>query len=478
MADAFVREGFSVIPWNDGEDTDESSGTKASILIINTCTVTSKSEQKARRLIRKALKDNSVSAIIVTGCYAQVEQEALEAISSEYENRSFQKRLFIIPGERKARILDLPRYLHASFGDISPESSDLASLIGSWARMDSEGIPSADDTSFCFIPGDFSFHSRAFLKIQDGCNNHCAYCRVHIARGKSRSLGASRALSELKTLENKGYEEAVLTGVNISQYCGSGASSAFMNLAELLEYLLAGTQRIRLRLSSIEPELFSPEFIRAVSHDRIRPHFHISLQSGSRTVLARMKRLYTPIEAEESIRLLRSSKIDPFIGCDIITGFPGESSEEFEETYNFCQRAAFSGIHAFPFSRRPGTEAWNMKNPVPEREAGQRAGKLTELARSNRRDYICRWIGKEVEGIAIENRGKLRGFVPVISANYLRLRASWGAEIPPEPGSLLRCRILGAISALQNRDLEQNSVPEQTPVSSDSRFDAEAEIIL
>jgi threonylcarbamoyladenosine tRNA methylthiotransferase MtaB len=435
------------------------AATAPSILIINTCTVTSKSEQKARRIIRKSLRENPDLVLIVTGCYAQLEAEALESLGD--------KRLFVIPGDQKSRILELPRFLAVSVG-----ASSLCELVSAWVNG-TEFTGSAADTSFSFKPGGFFFHSRSFLKIQDGCNNHCSFCRTRIARGKTRSLEASVVLENLCSLEEKGYEEAVLTGVNISQYSGKNGNG-ILNLAELLEYLLSETKKIRIRLSSIEPEpvLFSPAFIKAVSHKRIRPHFHLSLQSASNAILKRMNRLYSPEEALECITQLRYAKVDPFLGCDIITGFPGENSGEFDKTFDFCQKVGFAGIHAFPFSRRPGTEAWDFEDHITEEEAGIRAAKLIELARAQRQDYVGRWVGREVEAVAIEDALRddlaeqpgysLKNYAPALSENYLKLLIHKNGH-KPKAGAAYLCRIVKP--CIEN----QKSLFRQ--------FDAEAEII-
>jgi threonylcarbamoyladenosine tRNA methylthiotransferase MtaB len=450
IADAFRKEGFplvrEIVPAESA--TAESA---ESILIVNTCTVTSKSEQKARRIIRKALRENPELILILTGCYAQLEANALESLGPK-------ERLFVIPGNRKDQLLELPLFLVAS-GLSETNSINLRELVSAWVNDKGQSSPELiGDPSFIYRPGNFSFHSRSFLKIQDGCDNHCTYCRTRIARGKSRSLDAFGVLETLRSLEERGYEEAVLTGVNISQYSGKSKDGLF-NLAELLEYLVSETKKIRIRLSSIEPEpvFFSPAFIKAVSHNRIRPHFHLSLQSASSVILKRMNRSYTPEEALECIALLKSAKGDPFLGCDIITGFPGETSAEFDKTFNFCKEAGFAGIHAFPFSRRPDTEAWNFKDRVTEKEAGIRAEKLIELAQMQRREYASRWIGREVEAIAEEE--------VFLSENYLKLYVSDKEGYKPKVGKAYRCRVLG-----------KPGNKSEALVS--HRFDAEAEIIL
>jgi threonylcarbamoyladenosine tRNA methylthiotransferase MtaB len=330
-----------------------------------------------------------------------------------------------------------------------------------------DGLPSCsavdgrDKASFRFRPSGFSFHSRAFLKIQDGCDKRCAYCRVSIARGKSRSLEAADALAALRDLEAKGFAEAVLTGVNLNQY--KSALPGVVDLPGLLEYLLEGTERIRIRLSSIEPGVFSSRFIRAVSHERVRPHFHLSLQSGSDAILRRMGRVYRAGEAMEGIEQLRTAKDDPFLACDIIAGFPGETAGEFEKTWEFCSRAGFAWIHAFPFSPRPGTPAWNFQDPVPEREAGQRTGRLGLLARRFRKEYVNRWTGREIELIVEADRGKTPGFIAGLTDNYLRLFVPVEKKTSLPPGSLWRCRI---------RPGREGENPDTR------RFDAAADLIL
>jgi threonylcarbamoyladenosine tRNA methylthiotransferase MtaB len=454
IAWAFKKAAFSLLPWNETFRPGDFPG-GPDILIINTCTVTSHSEQKARRVIRKALRDFPHSCLLVTGCYAQVDAAALEKLEGERGIPAGPgKRLFVIPGGFKEAVLDLPRFLA---GEKPPDRGppgafqrELGARIESWAAgLSGESRPGASgagdgtqgEGSFRFSPGGFSFHSRAFLKVQDGCDNRCTYCRVSVARGKSRSLGAPEALAALRDLEANGFGEAVLTGVNLNQY--KSALPGTGDLPGLLEYLLEGTERIRIRLSSIEPGVFSPRFIRAVSHKRVRPHFHLSLQSGSDAVLRRMGRAYRAGEAMEGIEQLRQVKEDPFLACDIIAGFPGESAEEFEKTWEFCRRAGFAWIHAFPYSPRPGTAAWDFQNPVSEREAGQRAGRLGALARRSRKEYANRWMGREIELVAEAHREKEKtpGFIPGITDNYLRLFVPLEGKAPPPPGSLLMCRV-------------------------------------
>jgi threonylcarbamoyladenosine tRNA methylthiotransferase MtaB len=424
---AFTGAGFTLVPWEKGG---------ADIFLVNTCTVTSKAEQKARRIIRKILKENPEACVVVTGCYAQVEAEAVAGLADRGKGESVHhRRFFVIPGDHKSFLLDLPQFITA------PENAaeTPALVLERWTRT--LGI-SAPQDRFHFNPAVFSGHSRAFLKIQDGCDNCCSYCRVTLARGPSVSLEAVQVLSRLRSLEAAGFGEAVLTGINICQY-RDGA----MGLSGLLEYLLRETHTIALRVSSVEPEHITRDLVKVLGNPRIRPHFHLAIQSGSPLILKKMRRIYSPESVEEGVALLRAVKEDPFFACDIITGFPGETGGEFERTYELCRRIGFSWIHIFPYSPRPGTEAYCFKGLVSEQESAFRAKVLLDLAHQGRRNYIRRWSGKKVDAII---EGKTNGkrddtkrfpYTAALSDNYLRLLLPSG-ELPPlPPGTVIPCRI-------------------------------------
>jgi threonylcarbamoyladenosine tRNA methylthiotransferase MtaB len=470
IADAFGKAGFNIVPWE--------SRSRRDILVFNTCTVTSKAEQKARRVIRCALRE-SAAAVIVTGCYAQLGAEKIAALEGEVlRPAGVPGRLFVIPGGAKDSILDLPFFL----AGLSPGEGEhgrgdsgglcLAGGIRRWFetwRTDAGPagepgsppavgpVPAAGPAlsgAFRFTADEFSFHSRAFLKIQDGCDRRCAYCRVPLARGKSQSLDSTEVLARLAALESRKQAEAVLTGVNIAQY---RCPATGRNLGELLCFLLKHTSSIALRLSSIEvePGFFNPAFLDAVSSSRVRPHFHLSVQSGSAAVLDAMGRPYSPRDIRESAALLRNVKGDPFLGCDIITGFPGESPEDFEKTRGLCGDIGFAWIHGFPYSPRPGTTAYVLGNRVSEAESGKRLKTLMEISRNGRKAYVRRWIGKTVDAVA---ETKKFPFLNVLTDNYLRLCIPEGTVNPsgrgnlrsggfreetaaPVPGSALKCRI-------------------------------------
>jgi threonylcarbamoyladenosine tRNA methylthiotransferase MtaB len=216
-----------------------------------------------------------------------------------------------------------------------------------------------------------------------------------------------------------------------------------MDLPELLEFLLKGTRAIRLRLSSIEPEpaLFSEVFLRVLEDTRIRPHFHLSLQSGSAAILAKMGRPYSPDEIEKIVGMLRRLRRDPFLACDIIAAFPGETECEFRKTYALMEKLSFAWIHAFPYSRRPGTSAFDFPANVSGKDTARRVELLTNLAHKGRREYIQRWKGNEVEAVVEAGENLPRGMVQALTENYLKVRVNYRDEKAPAPGSLIRCRI-------------------------------------
>jgi threonylcarbamoyladenosine tRNA methylthiotransferase MtaB len=370
VADAFSGAGAAIRPFDEAAD----------LYVINTCTVTSKAEQKARRVMRQALAANPDAVVLVTGCYAQMDPEGLALV---------QPRTIVVPGEEKAALLSLAAWLQENWQG----HGDLLNAVAEWRQTlePAAGGLSRPDP-FAYHPLTFAFHSRPSLKIQDGCDNRCAYCRVCLARGPSVSLPAERLLERVRELERSGKAEVVLTGINLAQY-RDGA----LRFPGLLSYLTANTERIRFRISSWEPEHVDADFLEAFAHPRVQPHVHLSVQSGSSAVLRRMARPYTAERVLEAIAALRAAKADPFIASDLIAGFPGETDAEFAETLDFCARADFAWIHAFPFSARPGTRAWDMRPRVPERVAGERVAALSAIARAGKARYIARWIGAPIE---------------------------------------------------------------------------------
>ena len=404
LASAFRSRGFSLV----------AGSAAAEVYLVNTCTVTGRSEQKARAFIRRLARERPEALLIVTGCYAELASGALAELG---------KNVVVVSQADKSRLVDLPAGLLAD----GPEA--VSALRRGTDRPD----------PFRFQVDRFSFHSRAFLKIQDGCDHRCAYCRVPLARGVSVSLASGTVLERARRLEAAGYRELVLTGVNISSYRSAGGV-----LSDLLAVLLAGTERARLRLSSLEPEAVEPGLAEVLSHPRICAHFHLPVQSGSDRVLQAMRRRYQADQVLRAAELLRGAQEAPFLAADLITGFPGESAEDFQATCELAERAGFAKLHVFPFSPRPGTAAAAMPGRVPERTRDERARALTALSEKLAERYRREWLGREVEAV-LEKRGAGGAWLG-LSGNYLRLAVQGvppGGESPAAPGKLVRVRIEG-----------------------------------
>ncbi|MDA3810286.1 MAG: tRNA (N(6)-L-threonylcarbamoyladenosine(37)-C(2))-methylthiotransferase MtaB [Spirochaetaceae bacterium] len=410
LISAFNEQGVSIV----SHDND------ADIYVVNTCTVTSKSEQKARRMIRKFSRDNQSSLVIATGCYVQMEEEEVLSLGDNVVTVSL---------DDKDTILDLAAFI----GSYNFSLNELKSRTILWLQENLTSSKGEDSARFRYSPADFNFHSRAFLKIQDGCDNTCAYCRVTIARGDSVSLEADEILKRLNDLSQKGYREVVLTGVNIDSY-----QSGNFNLALLLQLILDKTEGFRIRLSSLEPDTLTKEMCEVLAHERICPHFHLSVQSGSNRILKLMKRNYTSETIRTAVKQLRSIKDDPFIAADIIAGFPGETEEDLSDSMKIITELNFARAHVFPFSPRPGTEAYHMTPKVPERDTAIRAAKLRDASKKSYLAYVNRSIGKEVK-ILLEHRDE-KGIWFGFSETYIRFAVT-GLGSDGTTGEIVLCRI-------------------------------------
>jgi threonylcarbamoyladenosine tRNA methylthiotransferase MtaB len=420
VADAFSQAGAIIRPF----------GEEADLYIVNTCTVTGKAEQKARRVMRQALLQNPRALVLVTGCYAQMDPEGLALVHP---------RTVVLPGDEKSALLLLADWLQDNWQG----HGDLQDAVLEW-KSGLAGTTATPDTAvldrFAYHPKTFAFHSRPSIKIEDGCNNRCAYCRVCLARGPAISLPHDRVLVRVLELERAGKAEVVLTGINLAQY-----RDGTMRFPNLLSYILGHTEKIRFRISSYEPELIDEAFLRAFADPRVQPHVHLAVQSGSSAVLRRMARPYAAERIAEAVTALRKTRDNPFIAADMIAGFPGETDAEFQETLSLCRDLDFAWIHPFPFSARPGTKAFDMRPKVPERVAGERVAALSELARTGKARYVERTIGKIV-GVILENGCNLElaeevhlmnenpGFDPAFprgrqgtSSNYLKV---WIEDVP------------------------------------------------
>lgn len=340
------------------------------LCIVNTCTVTAKAEQKARRIIRLLLEKYPLAPVIVTGCYAQLDGPFIEQMEVS--------RIVILSGNKKELLSDLAEELKSC----KPLSKDELRLFIQ-KKSDAK-----KENAFSLYTPVFEKHSRASIKIQDGCNNACTFCRIHLARGKSVSLEPEEVLHRVLELEDRGTGEVVFTGVNLSQYSAQYADGKKIDFTQLLEYLLSNTSKIKFRISSFYPQHITERLCNFLADPRIQPSFHLSVQSGSDEILKKMARPYRADDVINAVELLRRAKNNPFIGCDMIAGFPGESEEDFILTTELCKKVSFSWIHAFPFSPRPGTPAFNMKAQVAPAVKNQRVKVLTSLAVQGKIAYI------------------------------------------------------------------------------------------
>jgi len=328
---------------------------KADVYILNTCTVTHIADSKSRQRLRLAHRRNPDALLVATGCYAQRAPQELARIEGVS---------LVLGNEQKPHLLEL---------------------------LEESGLISSPDP----IKGDFtsSYHTalrtRAFIKVQDGCNSFCSYCIVPLVRGRERNLPTDQIIEEVKHRIADGYKEVILTGTEIGSYnCNA------VNLRGLLERILVETDVTRLRLSSLQPQEISPELIGLWHDQRLCRHFHLSLQSGSDAVLSRMKRRYSTTDYQRAVSLIRALVPEAAITTDIIVGFPGETEEEFEESYSFCRQVEFARIHVFSYSPRHGTQAAQMPQPVVAQVKKERSQKMLALAKESAQNFSQRFLGK------------------------------------------------------------------------------------
>ena len=362
----------------------------ADIYVINTCSVTEHADKKCRQAIRKLHKQNPDAIIAVTGCYAQLKPAEIMAIEGVD---------LVVGADRK--------------GDVYQLVSEIPSKLGT-ARSYSCAINEVETIFPAFSHGE---RTRSFLKVQDGCNYHCSYCTIPLARGKSRNLPIATLVKEAEAIADKGIKEVVLTGVNTGDY-GRTTGEDFLDLLKALNEV-EGIERYR--ISSIEPNLLREDIIEWIaSGTKFQNHFHIPLQCGSDAVLKVMRRRYTTAMFAEKIEMVRRIMGDVFFGIDVIVGFPGETDEEFQNCYNFLKdtiKPAF--IHVFPYSRRANTPAAEMPNQVHEATKTARVEALTTLSEELHNAYIERHKGtvQEVLFESTQKGGMMYGY----TGNYIRV---------------------------------------------------------
>ena len=382
----------------------------ADAYIVNTCTVTAVSDKKCRSIIRRARKNAPAAVVAVCGCYAQTAPETVAALGVDLVSGSagrmdFLDRLEGLLQNREAPVVEVDRAL---------------------SRRDFERLPA----------GGAAGRTRAMLKVEDGCVNFCAYCVIPYARGPVRSLPLDEAAEQARRLAGEGYREVVLTGIEISSW-GRDLKTG-QTLIDLIEAVCGLAPGLRVRLGSLEPRTVTQDFCRrCAALPNLCPHFHLSLQSGCDATLARMNRRYDTARYYQSVELLRAYFDHPGITTDLIVGFPGETGEEFTRTLAFAERCAFSAVHVFPYSKRPGTPAANLPGQVPRGEKEERARRAIALAAGLERRWLERQTGQTLPVLFEEEKdGRWQGHAP----NYALVRVK-GERLH---NRLLNVKITGA----------------------------------
>ena len=358
---------------------------KADIYIINTCSVTNMSDRKSRQMIRRAKEMNSDAFVIVVGCYAEVAKEEIEKID-EVD--------LVLGNHQKANI---DKYIEAYF--------------------DGKNIDDTAIENYFYDFGSITYteKTRAVIKVQDGCNNFCTYCIIPYARGRICSRKPESVIDEITKIADEGIKEVVITGIQVSAY-GKDFDNEY-RLIDLLEEInkIDGIERIR--LGSIEPLMITDEFCnRARKIEKLCHHFHLSLQSGCDKTLKEMNRKYTTDQFRDVIRRLRNLYDDVILTTDIIVGFPNETDEDFEKTYEFLKEIKFYKMHVFKYSPRKGTVAAKMKNQIPAEIKDVRSKRLLQLSNENECDYLNEYIGKKVRVLMEEKDGD---YIKGHTGNYI-----------------------------------------------------------
>lgn len=377
ISQMFQKRGYEIVEF----------AQKADIYIVNTCTVTNIADHKSRQMLNRAKAANPDAVVVAVGCFVQNDPEAAVA------NDSID---IAVGNDHKTELVDIVEEYLA--GD---ESLPERKTLGGRTISDLSKKCTYEDMTISRT----SEHTRAYMKIQDGCDQFCSYCAIPLARGRVRSRDRESVLSEAKRLAGSGYREVVITGIHLSSYGLGESYNGFAKAGNTNEALLGVIEQVstvagidRIRLGSLEPRLLTDEFVRRLSAvDKLCPHFHLSLQSGSDSVLKRMNRHYTTEEFLEKTELLRSHFEHPAITTDIIVGFPGETGEEFEETRRFLDKADLYECHIFKYSRRKGTAADRMQGQLTDAVKSARSAILIEDSNRRKRDFARYYLGKEVE---------------------------------------------------------------------------------
>lgn len=370
MEELLQTAGYDIVPFTE----------QADVYVVNTCSVTNMAERKSRQMLHRAKKLNPEAVVVATGCYVQVSEEEARADAAV--------DLVLGNNQKRQIVTALDAYFEGrTFDDVL-------------ADVEKEQYEELEVSTVLE-------HTRAFVKVQDGCNQFCSYCIIPYARGRVRSRRMQNVIAEIKRLAEAGIQEVVLTGIHLSSY--GREIDGESHLIELIEAIHPIDGISRIRLGSLEPRIITEEFVgRLKKLHKVCPHFHLSLQSGCEETLKRMNRHYTPEEYYEKCKLLRAAFENPAITTDVIVGFPGETDEEFDKTRQFFEKVHFYEMHIFRYSRRKGTRADKMENQIPEETKAQRSSILSSLESQMTKEFRTKWTGACVK-VLLEERQEING---------------------------------------------------------------------
>jgi threonylcarbamoyladenosine tRNA methylthiotransferase MtaB len=414
----FEQAGHTAVPF----------GNPADIVIVNTCTVTENADRECRQIVRRALRTSPQAFVGVTGCYAQLQPEEIASIEG----------------------------VSAVFG--AKEKFKITELIEEFKQFDTPHVfvsELSDDVEFVEShSADNDSRTRAYLKLQDGCNYKCSFCTIPLARGKSRSMAFNVIPEKIRNLEKAGYQEIILSGINLGDYQAIDGEE-FSDVVHLVENMNA---QARLRIGSIEPNLLTQDIINTVAQSQsFVPHFHIPLQSGSPEILKMMRRRYKAEYYHDLIHRIKAVMPQCGIGVDVIVGFPGETDEHFEETYQFLNALPVSYLHVFSYSERENTPAAEYASPIPPHKRAERSKRLRILSAKKKFEFYASRIGA-IHSVIPESRDELTGKWRGWTENYVRVEFSAPASILQRP---MNVRILST-----DGDIAQAELLEETEQSS------------
>lgn len=378
MQQILEAAGYEIVPFQE----------KADVYVINTCSVTNIADRKSRQMLHKAKKMNPDSVVVAAGCYVQAAAEELRKDAAID---------IVIGNNKKTELADIlaDYFMEKEKNEIKQQ--DYVIDIAHTNEYENLSIDKISE------------HTRAFIKVQDGCNQFCSYCIIPYTRGRVRSRAIESVVSEVKMLVSKGYSEIVLTGIHLSSYGVDFAENKREDLTSLIVSLNEIENLRRIRLGSLEPRIVTEEFAKTLAEmEKICPHFHLSLQSGCDETLKRMNRRYTTAEYMRCCNILRKYFKNPAITTDVIVGFPGETGDEFKETVSFLEKVNFYEMHVFKYSKRAGTKAAQMPEQIPEQEKSRRSEVLISLGKEMSKKYRESFIGEEKE-ILLEEKTMIAG---------------------------------------------------------------------